>query len=253
MIHLCIQNLFSPRPIVGGEGPTVSLTSFGPRVRWTFLTLEAIGCGSRLPKRIILWLSSEDFQRGLPRSLSRLKKRGLEVPDCDDLGPHKKYYPYVSSADSNFDSPLVTADDDIDYSHSWLASLLRSHETDPEAVICHRGRVVMLSANGLEPYSGWPLAEGQQPVGHLMATGAGGVLYPGEMLHALRARGDGFRELCPRADDIWLHQTALRSGVPVRLVHEGREEIRTFAVTQRWSLKHENVRDHGNDAHGRAS
>jgi hypothetical protein len=47
----------------------------------------------------------------------------------------------------------------------------------------------------------------------LFTTGAGGALYPVSMLSALFVRGERFLEKCRNADDIWLHATAVDSGV----------------------------------------
>ena len=83
--------------IVGPDGPVVSLTSYGKRIDTVYVTIESIARGSLLPSELILWLDDEERSRSLPITLERLKERGLSVRICEDYGPHKKYYPYVSS------------------------------------------------------------------------------------------------------------------------------------------------------------
>ena len=43
-------------------------------------------------------------------------------------------------------------------------------------------------------------------------------MFPPAMRKILREQGRGFLDKCPRADDIWLNLTALRSGFPVKQV-----------------------------------
>jgi hypothetical protein len=54
----------------------------------------------------------------------------------------------------------------------------------------------------------------------VFATGVSGVAYPPELLGALRDRGEAFAQVCPRADDYWLHYAAVSMGIPVRQVRD---------------------------------
>jgi hypothetical protein len=49
-----------------------------------------------------------------------------------------------------------------------------------------------------------------------LATGVSGVIYPPAFLTVLKRTGSCFESCCPKADDIWLHVQALRSGYEVR-------------------------------------
>lgn len=199
-------NLFSQRPITGEAQVDVSLTSFGPRIQASvWKTIETIGRGVVRPRRVILWLD----EAARPAALQRLEKRGLEIRSCPNYGPHKKYFPYVES--ESLDVPLVTADDDVFYPRHWLATLLSIRQ--PRVVVCHRARIRI---DG--PYSSWPMCETTQASDRVFATGFGGVLYPPEVLMALRDRGAAFLDVCPLSDDFWLHFAAASSGCAVRQV-----------------------------------
>ncbi|MBX9919057.1 MAG: hypothetical protein K2Y33_04375 [Mycolicibacterium frederiksbergense] len=54
----------------------------------------------------------------------------------------------------------------------------------------------------------------------MFATGVSGVAYPPRLLETLRARGDEFADICPFADDFWLHYAAVATGVPIRQVRD---------------------------------
>lgn len=243
---LTLANRFSRRSVLG-DGPPVSLTSHGGRVAGVFATIESIGLGKRRPREIVLWLNPEPDAPALPETLRRLQRRGLTVAMAENFGPHTKYYPYVAD---HWDgsTPLVTADDDLVYPANWLSRLDAAGKSFPAAVNAHRAHVVGVDRHGgLLPYAKWKACSTDRPRVRTFATGLSGVWYPPAMLAALRARGDAFRAVCPRADDIWLHFVAVDEGIQVRQI---RRRARHFAVlrgSQVQRLQAENVGDSGND------
>lgn len=247
LIRYVVANLVR-RSSVLGDGPIVSLTSFGPRTKWAFVTIETIGRGELRPSRLILWLDDEAVASTPPRTLRRLQKRGLEIGLTEDFGPHKKYFPLVLQLQEQ-PTDFVTADDDVVYPVWWLAGLVREHRLHPEEVICYRGRRISLSGEGgFNSYDSWRLLTGSDGASYLnFSTGSGGVLYPASMVIELSSRGTEFLGLCPRADDVWLHQTAMRSGLRVRLAGARSESFGPVAISQLWSLKHTNVGGGQND------
>lgn len=235
-----------------GVGPVVSLTSYGPRIRTTHLIIESIGRGRLKPSRLILWLDEEEALANLPKPLQRQRERGLEVLRTENYGPHKKYFPYVSSLSEHSD-PLVTADDDVLYPTNWLEVLEQRAQSSPQDVTAYRARRVSFDESGLAPYEAWPFSADGSPSVLNFATGHSGVHYPPAMLDRLRELGADFLDKCPRADDIWLHWTALRTGRRVQLVHEQSSEFDTLAGTQAGGLRHLNITDGENDRQIRAT
>jgi hypothetical protein len=212
--HLRRRNRTTREPIIGNKAANVnvSLTSYGKRISKVWLAIESIGLGAVKPRRVILWLADEEAVANPSDSLRRLQDRGLEIRHCRDYGPHKKYFPYVSEVlGTQPDVPLVTADDDAIYPVTWLAELMKAHRH--EHVTAFRARI-----RTAEPYRAWPLCETTEPSERVFATGVSGVAYPVKVLAALRARGDQFMSVCPRADDFWLHYAAVATGTPVRQV-----------------------------------
>ncbi|MDX1872735.1 hypothetical protein SBI67_11420 [Mycolicibacterium sp. 120266] len=211
-VQLGHVNRTSTAEIVGNADVNVSLTSYGNRIATVWRTIETIGAGTVKPRRIILWLDDAAAMAALPPSLKRLQARGLEIRRCLDYGPHKKYFPYVNEIlPDEPDRTLVTADDDVYYPPNWLDELLNAHR--PNQVTAFRARI---RTDG--PYRDWPMCATTEPSDTVFATGTSGVAYPPAVLRTLKDHGDEFAQICPRADDFWLHYAAIASGVPVRQV-----------------------------------
>jgi hypothetical protein len=235
------------RRSVLGSGPTVSLTTYGSRVQSVYLTIESIAAGSQLPSRLILWLDDETAYRNLPASLKRLQDRGLDVLLSVNYGPHTKYYPYLESM-SGFAAPLATADDDMIYPRSWLAGLMRSYASNPKVVSCYRAHVMKFSGDKLAPYVTWGRCRSGQPSYRNFGTGVSGVLYPPEFLGLLKAKGKAFQQVCPKADDLWLHVNAIRAGYRIKQVHPWQMTYPMLPDTQEMGLNVSNVHAAQNDA-----
>ena len=212
------QNLESTTPIVAPGGPIVSVTTFGKRLTTAHYALECIAAGEQLPSRLVLWIEHDLIANGLPDTLKRLIARGLEVRGTEDLGPHKKYLPQVTSNPSP-SMPLVTADDDQLYPRHWLRTLVESATERPELIHCFRAHRIGFTPDGqLAPYRSWKPCMTRRPSHLTFATGCGGVIYPIRMQSVLAQLGTSFADCCPRADDIWLKAVALQERIMVRQV-----------------------------------
>lgn len=230
--------------VTDAGGPTVCVTSYGPRIKTCAIALMSIGRGTKKPGRLILWLD-ELPPEGLPAGLVRLRRRGLEILMCSNYGPHKKYYPYALL---NLTGPLVTADDDILLPRTWLADLWAVHDRIPDAVIAHRAHVISFATDGqIAPYGTWQPCQHTRPSSLVFPTGCGGVLYPDQLLRCVRVRGDSFMSLCARVDDVWLHRLALQAGIPAAQVSPNPASCLTVPGTQAAALWRENVVEAGND------
>ncbi|WP_459790631.1 hypothetical protein [Arthrobacter sp. AD-310] len=213
------------------------------------LAIESIGRGEVRPKRIILWLDEAESLVNMPAPLQRLVRRGLEVRECANYGPHKKYYPYVAALEGDREiEPLVIVDDDFLYPKTWLQSLLESYKRYPDAVSCTRAHEVQVQEQILS-YSTWPSCRTDRPSYRTFATGVGGVLYPANVQLTLQKLGTEFARRAPKADDVWLHYAALYSGVKVRQVStEPLDlEFRILPFAQGNSLQTVNVGQGAND------
>jgi hypothetical protein len=201
----------------------------------------------------VLWLDERTSLQNYPEPLKRLEKRGLEVKFTKDYGPHKKYFPYVTSEEIG-DLPLVTADDDVIYPPSWLDGIWRTYLSDPSVVHCYRARVIAFDAEGrLKDYASWGLCNTTEPSYSHFPTGTSGVLYPPAVLLKLKAAGAFFLEVCPKADDVWLHANSLRAGFKIRQVAASAALFATLERTQSSSLQMQNLFGGRNDIQIRAT
>ena len=229
-----------------GDGPPVSLTTYGRRIPTAFATVEAIGLGSLKPRRLVLWLDSADDLANLDPRLQRLVRRGLEVRLSANYGPHTKYYPFVRDLWDGQEC-LVTADDDIIYPPHWLSRLWRAHQAAPQAVNCHRAHRIAVSAGTLVPYGQWRAVDDSAAAPTVFATGVSGVIYPPELLAHLRTLGEKFDDCCPKADDVWLQFVAVENGIGVRQIRARSRHFPVVADSQVEKLQNDNVAGSGND------
>jgi hypothetical protein len=245
---LRLANRYGRLAITHPAGPVVSLTTYGTRAESVHLVIEAIGRGQMRPSRIVLWLDDVSLIHNLPIGIRRLQRRGLEVRQCENYGPYKKFYPYVESL-QDFNVPLVTADDDVLYPRQWLKKLAEAFQQFPDVVNCHRAHTIALNGCGFENYESWELTGSTKPSFRHFATGVAGVIYPPLFQRVLKQRATAFLDCCPKNDDIWLHAQALRSGYRVRQIGERGFRIVEIPGTQSNGLYHHNVGRGGNDFH----
>lgn len=231
-----IRNRFCRRSALGTANVAVSLTSHGDRLETVHLTIESIVRGRFRPKELILWLGQNDCQGSLPPGLQRLCKRGLEVRSCEDVGPHTKYYPYVLGQ-TTYEFPLVTADDDLFYSATWLRNLVLAYQEDPAVIHAYRCQKMLLFDGKFAPYVTWlALAKTDSPQLDNLIIGSCGAIYPPSFLSIVASHGIGFAKCTPNNDDIWLTYLALQGDVPVRQLRPKAGRFTVRPKTQRLAL-----------------
>jgi hypothetical protein len=234
------HNQRSKASVIAPVGPVVSVTTCGDRLHTVHLVLESIAAGSVLPSRLILWVDTAEAFSNRSAGLERLVDRGLEINLSDNFGPHTKYYPYLLSTDT-FESPLVTADDDQLYSRWWLEGLVRSHRENPATVNCYRAHLMRIANGAISHYQAWRPCESTYPSFLHFATGVSGCIYPPSLLNKLKLAGSEFRQLCPKADDAWLHVNAVRAGMKTRQIWSRPLRFPFVPGTQASGLYHDNV------------
>jgi hypothetical protein len=246
MAWLWLINHLGKAAVVSGEGPVVSLTTYGKRIRTVYFAIESISRGRKLPSRLILWIDDPVLFGNLPFSLRRLMKRGLEVKLCKNYGPHTKYYPYLE-VEKELAASLVTADDDVLYPRNWLAALVVASARSPNTVVCYRAHVVVIDGVNVSPYRSWKPCCTTTPSLQHFATGVSGALYPPTVLECFRRAGAGFVEFCPKADDVWLHAQTIRAGFRVSQIGASPRHFWTILGTQEIALWRSNCQENDND------
>lgn len=249
--YLEVRGRIARASLLGDAPVVVSLTSYGRRIHEVHLVVEAIGRGKERPKRLFLWLDPGVDLSTLPRQLRRAQRRGLTIRTSPHLyGPHTKYFPTTLAMDADPDLAqldLVTADDDILYARHWLSGLLEIGTDGDRTIICYRAHRIRTQNGVIRPYRDWARVHRTTPSVLNFATGVMGVLYPASFAKRLAEMGPVFMDVCPRADDIWLHATAVREGLSVRQVHSTAIEFPVILGSQSSSLVAQNAFDGGND------
>lgn len=213
----------------------VSLASYPPRIGDVHRCIESLLAQTVVPQKIILWLCSQEFPRGvddLPSSLLDLRNQIFDIAWTDvNLRPHNKYYWTMQAYP---DIPIVTVDDDILYAPTMLSELLRCHQLFPDAVVGNRTHMMVADEYGrLRAYDTWIKEQElvvNAPSMMLIATGVGGVLYPPNVLPNETFDLDRIQSIALEADDLWLKTMEIKAGVPT--VATGLTEIKCIPGTQ---------------------
>jgi len=200
---------------------TVSLTTIPSRLDTVFLSIESMLRQTRKARRIVLFLSPEEYcgSPPIPSSVALQRRRGLEIEYAPDLRSYKKIVPALLRYPGE---PIVTIDDDCLYDPGLLERYESAHAEHPDEVLCQRARWMTLNPDGaLTPYAEWPFVANDAPVKaspRVLGTGLGGILYPAGSLDPSASKADEFQSLCPFQDDIWLWAMALLNGRGQRYV-----------------------------------
>lgn len=194
----------------------VSLTSKPDRIHKTWMVIESIMRQDLKADGIFLYLASEEFkdESMLPRSLLRLKRRGLQIVFvADNLKPHNKYF-YAMSAFPNAD--ILTIDDDKIYP-SNLVGTLKLHAERYGGQICSvLTRRIVMAGSSPEKYVNWSLMKTNAGPSHaLLSLGVGGVLYPAGGLHKDLFDKEQLKNKALLTDDLWIKIMALRNDTKV--------------------------------------
>ena len=186
----------------------VSLTSFPKRIGVVWLVVECLLRQSRVPSKIVVYLSKEQFKgyEDLPEPLLSYPKDVVEIKMVDgDIRSHKKYW-YAVEDYKNL--PLVLVDDDIVYDSHLIEDLEEHSSKEKKIIACCWGARIKWDNDGMvKSYSQWG---GNKPdlneiVDDFCYGSGGGTYFPiGSLVGANQPAGD-ILSVCPMADDIWLN------------------------------------------------
>ncbi|MCW8843194.1 MAG: glycosyltransferase family 2 protein [Rhodobacteraceae bacterium] len=208
----------------GLEAPlVVSLTSHAPRFATLAATLRGLLGQKVAADVIVLWVGHDDMA-ALPEDVRALERLGVTIRATEDVGPHTKIIPALTAYPGAF---IVTADDDQYYPPGWLGRLVAGYRADRREIVCLRTHLIRLDDQGLPlPYRKWGFEKtgGDRP-DLVFPTGVGGVLYPPGCFDADVTNAALFRELAPKADDLWLYWMARRHGWIFRRVGRSKPPI----------------------------
>jgi hypothetical protein len=192
----------------------VSLTSFPARIHTLWFVLESILRQSIRPAKILIYLSTEDFNDFNDQRLQFLEQyrfSGVEIIWVkENLRSHKKYFYVMQECP---DSIIITVDDDLFYPPDTIERLLEMHETNPSAICSNITRKINWEpASDFYDYNKWDKAMDNEKYNGtflLVAIGYGAVLYPQSFRPQEMFNSQNIRELAFHADDLWLKAVEL--------------------------------------------
>ena len=200
----------------------VSFTSFPARIGEVWQVVECMFRQTYLPKRIILWLSKEQFPTadGVPASLKEREGSLFEIRLVDgDIRSHKKYY-YVSKEYP--DSLVLLIDDDLYYPTDMIEKLVNERASYPNSFVCRYAFKMLYSRDGnMLPYNYWREYNGASEGNAVFFGTGGGVLFKPSMLYKDLVDPDLFLKLTPLADDVWLNAMVRLSKLNIRKIKCG--------------------------------
>lgn len=224
-VYYFFMALFSKKKLAyDNDEIIVSLTSYGKRINFVFLTIESIIQQSYMPRKIYLWLYIDDIPKGLSGwILNRQKMRGLSINYVErDSRSYKKLSPLFEMEEIDFDY-VVTADDDVFYPKNWLEIFKDNYTKQSDCVYCYRGRIITYKSDNIDPvrYSDWPLANIKNSLANnLIPTGVSGVCYPRGAISDDVFDYLTIDKICPCADDIWYKMITVKNRYVSKLVVE---------------------------------
>ena len=206
---------------LASEKVTVTMTTYPARMQYAVKAAASLFRQKWKTDQVFLWLAKEQFpelEGSLPEGMRALQKeQGLEIGWCEDLKPHKKYY-YTFQRIR--DGVIITVDDDLEYRDDTVEMLMLSYIRHPDCISAMRVHLMAIDGERGEvlPYRYWvkeTSAQTDEPGMRLMATGAGGVLYPAGWFTDDLFDKKMIMETCLMADDLWLKYHEVLRGYPV--------------------------------------
>ena len=181
----------------------INLTSYPPRFNKIHLTIKTLLAQSYKADKLILWIAHKDKEQ-LPEAIIKLERKyqNFEIRFCDDLRSYKKIIPALLAFPNEI---LITADDDVYYSHNWLKTLIANWNGNNNQIVAYRTHKVALNDDGTaKPYNGWQHCCSNTSNCVLFPTGSAGILYPSGSLNSAVTDHKTFMDICQTADDVWL-------------------------------------------------
>ena len=215
-LRMKLRKNASYKPLSGKkDGVVVSLTSFPARIGNVWVALDSLFRQDRVPDRIVLVLTEEEFPGGLsdlPESVLRFIPCGVEIVFLPfNLRCHNKYWwPFAFCPDAT----VITVDDDSEYRKDTVSRLLDISKKYPWAVCCNIAAVI--DPGNFNTYSSWKKSSSPSAPGNLnVALGFAGVLYPPSVDRTPFLDRDLAMSLSSTADDLWLKAVELDREIPV--------------------------------------
>ena len=190
----------------------VSIASYPKRDPLVPAVFQALSRQTIIPQKWILVLSVEDYPNGLPKHLSKLEKRGVEILWVED-NPYavKKLVPTLQKCPS---MDIITFDDELIYGESAIEKLVLAQSKHPGAIIGHVGKELWKCNGKLEMFCRSACdATFRTSSNQVYFLGGSGTYYPTGSLDDRVKNLEAIHKIVPgRGSDIWFWAAAVAKG-----------------------------------------
>lgn len=234
------------------ENTIISLTSYGGRIkRCAPYAIFSMYTQNMIPGKITLWIDKTKWNKtNLPFFIRRMMNWGLlEVNFCDDIRSFTKLLPALRKYP---DSIIITIDDDLYYSKSFVRTLYKSYLKNKNGIHTLGGIIPTHKEKILQPYSQWKGCTKTYDNVFLLALGFRGILYPPHTFDEEIFNKDVFMKYAATCDDIWFYVMSLRMNkrkilVTGHSVHHYLIDLLYQKLHIRSGLRDVNIKYHYND------
>lgn len=200
-----------PQQRVNGE-LIVSLTTYGERIAKCHEAVQSILDQTYKADRVVVWIAQGE------KASAELEAMPIEIRYCKDLKSYKKLTPALKAFP---DAYIVTADDDLIYKDSWLATLMmcyfKAREKYPqqEFIAAHRCHEIAMSNGNTLPYQYWKFVQKADSYGHYYFQTGAGVMFPPHSLSEEALNEDLQLSLSPHCDETFYVACAIKNKMPI--------------------------------------
>lgn len=241
--RLCLNQ--TPRE----EKITLSLTSFPARINTVGYAIKSLFNQTVKADRIILWLAESQFAGvELPKLLTELCDKGLEIRFCKDLRSHKKYY--FALQEQREKELVITFDDDLIYPEDSIERLYKTHKQFPDCIVCNRAQCCTEQNGRLGKYDSWAVfatVGTKKPSSRLFPSTGGGTLYPYQSVSEEAFNEEAMRATSFTADDLWMRFMSAKKGTKIIKTRKAHRTFSTLEGSQEEGLQQENCLRGEND------
>lgn len=225
-LHLPIGIRQPPRA-ARPERVVISLTTIPARVRSLAPVLRSLLDQDTPADRIILWLPSRSLRQNqdYPDAAEIDVPDGIEVIDCEDLGPATKL---LHSLRLENGALIIAVDDDVVYPRTLVSTLLSAHRNEPETAFGLRGVNLQSGTRFIDLWHVLSSGIDQiQPVDILFGTW--GYMVPAWLCDGAIHDFSGYPEAVRWVDDVWISGHLARLGIARKVTPSDRFPLETFA------------------------
>lgn len=171
--------------------------------------------------KIVINLSKQAylFDDGIESIPDWMGGENVQVNFVENTGSYRKLLPLIDAVKG--DDLIITADDDMLYSESWLPRLVNEAVKYPDSIVCGGARRISRNIFGsLQNYSSWPLCTASETAMNLVPIGVFGVAYRRRLIDLEFISDVAYKEHAPTADDLWFRIASMRKNIPVHVAPE---------------------------------